>query len=238
METGMGWEFGKSGGMFAVGAALCVSAMLCNAARAQDSTGAYVGANFGRALNSYNTGYLDQQYQDEAAEAGDTLGLSSRSVHRFDWVWWADAGYYFTPYVALDAAYLHLGEFRYKSAGQLNVGGVEVPTTTSAEVTSHGPALSVLGRLPLTESIEVDLRLGDYLGKTAFYNRIDVAAGSIVVNESKTTSSLLAAVGAAYSFAGHWSARLDYLRVNKTGDSDTSGKFSVNVASAGVSYTF
>jgi opacity protein-like surface antigen len=49
---------------------------------------------------------------------------------------------------------------------------------------------------------------------------------------------LLAGVGAAYSFAGHWSVRVDYLRVDKTGDSGSSGKFSVNVASAGVSFTF
>jgi opacity protein-like surface antigen len=47
----------------------------------------------------------------------------------------------------------------------------------------------------------------------------------------------LAGLGASYTVAGHWSVRIDYLRFNKTGDTEV-GKFSVNLASAGVSYTF
>ncbi len=231
----------RAGCVMSVMSALGLTATWCNSARAegQDSTtGVYIGGNFARALNDYNTGYLDRQYQDESAASGDSLGLTSRSVHRFDWVWWADAGYFFSPYAAVEVDYLHLGEFRYKSAGQLNVGGVEDPTTTSAEVTSHGPAVALVARLPLAESFEAELRLGDYLGKTVFYNRIDVAGQSILFNESKTGSSLLAVAGAAYTFAGHWSVRLDYVRVNKTGNDAAGGKYSVNLASAGVSYTF
>jgi opacity protein-like surface antigen len=48
----------------------------------------------------------------------------------------------------------------------------------------------------------------------------------------------LAGVGASYTIGGHVSIRLDYLRINKTGSDDTIGKFSVNLATAGVSYTF
>lgn len=234
----MGGRTGNRRTVAGAWAALCLGVLLCHAARADDFSGVFVGANFGRALNSYNTGYIDQRYQTQAAQLGDTLGVTSRSVHRFVDVWWGDAGYYFTPNVGLDAAFLHLGEIRYKMAGKLNVGGTEDATATSTEVTSHGPALSLLGRLPLTDWFEADLRLGDYLGKTDFYNRISVLGQSSIGTASKTNSSLLAGVGGAFSFAGHWSARLDYLRVNKTGDSATSGKFSVNLATAGVSFTF
>lgn len=220
-------------------AGLCV--LPCHAARADDSgnllSNVYIGGNFGRALNSYNTGFIDQQYEDQAAEFGDSVGVTGRSVHRFVDVWWGNAGYFFNPYVALDVAFLHLGELRYKTTGELNVGGTEYPDRTSTEVTSHGPAISLLGRLPLTDALEADIRLGDYVGKTNFYSLI-VTNGSSVETASKTSSSLLAGVGAAYSFAGHWSVRVDYLRVDKTGDSGSSGKFSVNVASAGVSFTF
>lgn len=224
--------------VFAVCAWACVGALLWGAAHADDASGVYIGANFGRALNSYNTGYLDRQYVSQASEFGDGLDVTSRSVHRFDDVWWGDVGYYFIPYVALDAAFLHLGEVRYKSAATLEVGGTPYATTTSTEVTSRGPALSVLARLPLTDWFEADLRLGDYVGKSVFYNRIDLLAQSSVTTASKTTSSLLVGVGGAFTFAGHWSVRLDYLRVNKTGDSASSGKYSVNLASAGVSFTF
>jgi opacity protein-like surface antigen len=221
-----------------IGAALCCCFFLGGAARADALSGAYVGANFARALNSYNTGFIDQQYVSQATAFGDSLDVTSRSVHRFDDVWWLNAGYFFTPYVGVDAAFLHLGEVRYKTTGVIDIGGVDDATTTSTEITSRGPALSLLGRLPLTDSFEADLRLGDYIGKSVFYNRIDLLAQSSVVTASRTTSSLLAGAGAAYTLAGHWSVRVDYLRVNKTGDSAAGGKFSVNLASAGVSFTF
>jgi opacity protein-like surface antigen len=55
---------------------------------------------------------------------------------------------------------------------------------------------------------------------------------------SANGSSLLAGVGASYTLDGHLSIRLDYLRVDKTGDDNSVGKFSVNAATVGVSYTF
>jgi opacity protein-like surface antigen len=212
--------------------------MLCAAAHADDSTAVYIGGSFGRARSSYNTGLFDAQYQSEAAASGDTLGLTGRAIERGSYVWWGDAGLYFTPYIALEAAYLHLGDIKYRSTGELNIGGDEKPTSTSAQVTSRGPALSLMGRLPLTDWIEIDLRLGDYIGKTLYENDISVNAQNVSLEASKTTSSLLAGAGVAYTFAGHWSVRLDYLRVEKTGDSVTNGKFSVNLATAGISVTF
>jgi hypothetical protein len=229
---------GRHSSVIGVCTSVCAGLALGGAARADEFSNVAIGANFGRALNSYNTGYLDQQYVSEATTFGDSLDVTSRSVHRFDDVWWGNAGYYFTPYVGLDAAFFHLGELRYKSAAVLGVNGVANATTTSTEITSRGPSLSLLGRLPLTDSLEADLRVGDYFGKSDYYGRVDLQGQSSIVTSSKTTSALLVGVGGAYSFAGHWSVRLDYLRVNKTGDSATSGKYSVNLATAGVSFTF
>jgi len=98
--------------------------------------------------------------------------------------------------------------------------------------------VSLIGRLPLTESFEADLRVGDYYGKAVLDNQITVGSKGVSLSSSKSNSSLLAGVGGAYTFGGHWSIRLDYLRVNQTGDTNTVGKFSVNLATAGVSYTF
>jgi hypothetical protein len=217
---------------------LFLAVSCCMQSRADDMSAAYIGANFGRALNTYDTAVLDRSLAGQAASLGDSLAVTGRSVHRFDWAWWGDAGYFFSPYVALDAAYLHLGELGYKSTGLINVGGIEDATATSAEVTSRGAALSLLARLPLTESFEADMRVGDYFGKTNFYNRIEVAGGSAIVTSSKTNSALLAGAGAAYTFGGHWSVRLDYLRIEKTGDGKTTGTFSVNLAGVGVSFFF
>jgi opacity protein-like surface antigen len=204
---------------------------------AADLSGAYLGANFGRARNSYDTGFVDGQVAGSAAESGDTVDFTDRSIQRMSDAWWVNAGYFFTPYIGLDAAFMHVGEIKYIAVGTLSGLISSQPIVSDTEVSSHGPALSLIGRLPLTENFAVDLRVGDYFGKAVFNNSIAVGANSASSSDSKAASSLLAGIGASYTVAGHWSARIDYLRVNKTGNSDV-GKFSVNLATAGLSYTF
>jgi opacity protein-like surface antigen len=153
-------------------------------------------------------------------------------------VWWFDAGYFFTPYIGVDAAFMHLGEMRYIAVGSISGSANTESLASTTEVTSHGPALSLILRLPLTESFDVSLRVGDYFGKTLLQNDVIAGGNSVFFSQSKSGSSLLAGVGASYAFAGHYSVRIDYLRVNDSGDSGTTGKFSINMATVGVSYTF
>jgi opacity protein-like surface antigen len=93
-------------------------------------------------------------------------------------------------------------------------------------------------RLPLTEAFEADLRLGDYFGKTTYDNYLSVGPNADFVGPSNSGSSLLAGVGAAYNMAGHYSIRLDYLRIEHTGGGDAGAKFDVNLVTAGLSYSF
>lgn len=215
--------------------------VLCGAAPqviAVDLSGTYLGGNFGRARTSYDTGFIDSQLNSAANNAGDTLDVTARSIDKMSNVWWADAGYLFTPYIGIDAAFIHLGEIRYLAAATLTSLGGNQSLSTWNEINSRGPALSLLLRLPLTESFAADLRIGDYYGKATWDNSLMVASSSSFASASNSSSSLLAGVGASYIFGGHWSVRLDYLRVNQTGDSNNVGKFSVNVGTVGVSYTF
>jgi|SRR5580658_361516 opacity protein-like surface antigen len=219
-------------------AVLLGAAVLAQSVAADDLSGAYLGGNFGRARNSYDTGFIDGQIASAAADSGDTVDFSARSIQRMSDAWWADAGYFFTPYVGIDAAFLHIGEMKYVAVGRLTSLFGSQSIRTENEVTSHGPALSLILRLPLTESFAADLRLGDYYGKAALDDSVNVGSNSTSTIASKSGSSLLAGVGASYTIGGHVSIRLDYLRINKTGSDDTIGKFSVNLATAGVSYTF
>ncbi len=207
-------------------------------ASADDLSGVYAGGNFGRARNSYGTGFIDSQLIGAAENSGDTLDYRARSTARMADVWWVNAGYFFTPYIGVDAAFFHLGQIRYIAVGSITESSGPTSFATTTEVTSHGPALSLIFRLPLNESFDVSLRVGDYFGKATLDNNVIVGSESAFTAESKSGSSLLAGIGAAYSFGGHYSVRLDYLRVNDTGDSGTTGKFSINMATVGVSYTF
>jgi opacity protein-like surface antigen len=228
--------FRRSLGVVAAIGLLAVAA--CDAVSADDLGGAYVGGNFGRARNTYGPGFIDGQISTEATSAGDTVSYTAKSVQRMSDGWWIDTGYLFTPYVGIEAAFLHLGEIRYIAVGTLGDSAGSRFLSTTTEVTSHGPALAAILRLPLTEAVELDLRLGDYLGKATSETNVTVASASSFTAQSKSTSSLLAGIGGSYTIAGHWSMRLDYVRINDTGDKATVGKFSVNLATAGISYTF
>jgi opacity protein-like surface antigen len=225
----------KKLGLAAV-AAICIS-LWAGTASADDFGGAYLGGSFGRARNEYDTNRFDAQFQSLASASSDKLTLTDRSVQRLSDVWWANAGYLFTPYIGVDAAFVHAGQLKYLSSGHIVEAGSTESARTTQELTSHGSALSLIGRLPLTDRFEVDLRVGDYLGKSSLNAQLYVDVRNAGAVTEKSTSSLLAGLGTAYSFGGHWSLRLDYLRINKTGSSEI-GKYNVNIASAGVSFTF
>jgi len=208
------------------------------AACADDAGGAYFGGNFGRAHNTYDTGTIDGQVASDATAAGDTVSYDGRSIRRMSDGWWVDAGFLFNPYVGLEADFLHLGEFKYVASGTLHATGGDQSIVTRTEVTSHGPALSLLLRLPFTQALEADLRVGDYYGKATSNTLVTVGSNSAPGSASKSNSSLLIGIGAAYTIAAHWSFRGDVLRVNKTGDDATTGTFSVNLVTLGASYTF
>ena len=59
---------------------------------ASDLSGAYLGANFGRAENRYDTGSIDSLIVSEAASAGDTATFTARSVRDLSDAWWVNAG--------------------------------------------------------------------------------------------------------------------------------------------------
>lgn len=222
-----------------VGACTIIAAVTWpgSCAWADENSALYFGGNFGRARNGYDTNMLDVQYSQEAASAGDTLSLSSRSWQRLSDVWWLNTGYLFTPYVGLDVAFLHAGQIKYLSAGSLLVGSKNESFGTVEEASSHGPALSIIGRLPLTERWEANLRVGDYFGKATFRSALSLNANNSIVVASKSTSALLVGAGTAYALGQHWSVRLDFLHINKTGNTDT-GKFNIDMATAGISFTF
>jgi hypothetical protein len=220
---------------------LVTSAVLgfCTGARADDAdAGAYLGANFGRAHNTYDTGFIDSELATAVAGDSDTATYRARSTQRMSDVWWADGGYLFNPYVGIEAAFFHLGEIKYWAVGTLTtpIGGNFL--STKSDISSKGPALSLVLRLPLTSAFEADLRVGDYYGKTTANTLVTFNSTSVPNSTTKSSSSLLVGVGAAYTIAAHWSLRADLLRVNNAGDSSSVGTFSVNLVTLGASFTF
>jgi opacity protein-like surface antigen len=73
--------------------------------------------------------------------------------------------------------------------------------------------------------------------RTTLTNSLNAASYSTTIQTSNR-STLLAGLGFSYVFLGHWSARLDYLRIEHAGDSATTGRYNAGILAAGASYTF
>jgi hypothetical protein len=220
-------------------AALGLTSIACaNSTWADGLTGFYLGGSFGGVRNDFDANVLDGQYQRAAAAFGDKLKLASSSVQRDSEVWSVNAGYMPWAYLGFDLSFLRLGELTHRSVGTLEESTGNEPAVISATLASHGPALALLGRLPLTDALDLDIRLGDYYGKASLTNGFTNDSKYRGSTEAVSSSSLLLGVGAAYSFAGHWSARLDYLRINGANVGGDFGKYNANLATVGVTYTF
>jgi opacity protein-like surface antigen len=222
--------------------AICFSMVLgvlyaCPAG-AQALSGLYFGGGFGRAENTYDTGFVDDQFKDALTESGETLKFTSSTVQRWDNTWLVNAGYMAWSYVGVDALFLHVGELTHRATGEVKTSAGTNELVDGATVTSHGPALSLLVRLPLAESFALDMRVGDYYAKTDLTIDAAYKSKSTRVQTSQNGSSLLAGLGASYTFLQHFSVRLDYFRINDAGDGASVGKYSANLATIGATYTF
>jgi len=220
-----------------VAATLLLAAALAPAvAAAEGLNGFYAGGGAGRADNDYDGTRFESALSTLATNGGQTVTFSDAVLRKRSNAWFAYAGYMRWSTIGIEALYLHLGELTYWSSGALTPPAQTLDDTTT--VRSRGPALAFVFRLPLAESLDLNLRVGDYYGKTTLLNTYLINGQLTSATASSSASSLLLGLGAAYTFDGHWSVRLDYLRVNQAGDSTTVGRYSVNLASLGASYTF
>jgi hypothetical protein len=201
-------------------------------------SGLYLGGNFGRERNGYDVAALDRSVTQSVAAQLAALEITSRSTTRTDQAWWANLGYMRSQHYGFEVSYLDVGKLIHNAAGTITTLTTTEPSTTNAVLRSRGPALALVGRLPLSESWQLEARLGAYQGRSTLATVFTAGANSHAQSRSTTTTSLLAGVGVAYALGTHLSLRVDYLRLNGTGDTVTGGQFDVDVATAGISVSF
>jgi len=216
---------------------LGVCAVLCPAAQAFDPTGIFIGGNAGVAQFDANHNLYEDALIGSVAGNG-TLVFPDDSLTRRKAAWRFDTGYMLNANVGVIASYLNFGESNNIATGTYAPpAGTTEAVTATTRIRSRGPAVGVLLRLPLTDNLDVNFRLADYYAKTILTNTLN-AASYQSTHETKNGSSALAGLGAAYTMFGHWSAHLDYIRVQHAGDSATVGSYNLDLLTVGLSYTF
>jgi hypothetical protein len=215
---------------------LLALAAFAQASLAEGTSGLYLGASAGIAKIGYDNSAYQTQLLNEASGFG-TLDFTSAELHDRKMAWWANAGYMAWPVVGFDVSYLHLGELYNQVNGTFTPNSATPYFVGAAtRLSSKGPALGLLFQLPLAENLNVNLRVADYYARTTLTNIFNANSYSTMI-QTANRSSLLGGLGVSYVFLGHWSARLDYLRIEHAGDSAT-GKYNAGILAAGASYTF
>ncbi len=219
-------------------AALALLPLLLSAAPAVADGGLYLGASGGYTLDSYRRTDLNSALVGNFAASDYQLVLSSASLRDQGTPWALEAGYRFSSYFGLEASYLELGSLRYAASGTATSQFGGGKTDVDLDIKSRGPALALVGTLPLTNDWNVEARLGAYEGKTITAFAADVAGTRSSGSESQTSASLLASVGAQYIVSAHWLVRLDYTHLNSLGEKLLGQSFNVDLLTAGVLYAF
>ena len=219
----------------AAAAILVLSAGPWSAASAAGESGFYIGGDFGVELRTYGQSDLSGALQSTFEQGGEDLALTSTSLRKDRTLWSADVGYMASPYFSVEASYFDLGELKYQAAGtETSSYYGTAPVSVDIHIKSQGPALALVGVLPLSDAWQINVRLGAYEGKTTTDYTTLAGTGS----DSQTSTSLLGGVGTAYIFGAHWMVRLDYVHLDHLDEKVLGRAFDVDLMKTGVAYVF
>jgi hypothetical protein len=201
-----------------------------------DDTGFYVGANVGRVLRTYRLNDIDNGVIAAFENSGNPVVLSSSSLRKDHVMWTADVGYMVSRNFGIEASYLHLGSLAYSTSGTETAGSTAV--SLKLDIKSRGPALAAVAVLPMSNWWTVDGHLGAYEGKTIATDTTATDANSQPGTQSKTSTSLLAGVGTAFTVSSHCALRADYIRLQSVKEAALGRSFNVDLVTAGVVFVF
>jgi opacity protein-like surface antigen len=177
----------------AVMAALVLTAMQAHA------QGFYFEADVGQ--TSFD---IDKDMMDEWAE----VPPGQSSIDSSDMNYSLAAGYRFSPYFAVEALYVELGESTYSVEDQGVSAGLKLK--------SNGPAVALAGIWPINATWSLEGRIGAYFGNTSLSASISDGADALEVPvDSKSTPGILLDAGIVAAFADRWALRLGYTHFDK-----------------------
>lgn len=166
-------------------------------AREPDDWGPYVQLDLGTTRFDVRKTALDE-WSEVPAEAS--------SLDKSDIGYSLAAGFRFSPYLAIEAAYLDLGRYSYRVEDE--EGTVELGFG------SRGPALSVIGTWPINDTWSLEGRAGAYLGKSKLRGWVSLALdpddGLELEGSGGSDAGLLLGAGIVATFSGNWAVRLGY----------------------------
>jgi opacity protein-like surface antigen len=200
--------------------------------------GFYLGLDAGQYAYDLDQRGIDRTVEDSVADAGLVVleGQSDTSEEGF--TYGIILGYQILPYLAVEAAYVDLGDAEYKARGVVTDGVNTADMNALFTAESSGATVSALGILPVLDSgWEVYGRAGVYFASNDVGASFTIDGITESASDSSNSTEFLWGVGAGYT-RGDWTVRLDFQQFTDVGDSDTSGDVSVNRIVLGAVYRY
>jgi opacity protein-like surface antigen len=205
-----------------------------------DETGFYVGANALSLLSTYRRADIDDAFTAALGAADSSFTRGPSSVERAHYSWQVNFGYMLTRNFGVELSFLDLGPFRYSGFGTTTSAADGSPSEVhlDLDVRSHGPALSAVGVLPMTNFWDLEARVGAMQVKTKSSFSTLTGDGTNSGKFSDNSTVVMASVGTAFTVTAHIVLRLDYLRIQHIKEKALDRTFNVDGATAGVAYVF
>jgi opacity protein-like surface antigen len=169
--------------------------------------------------------------EEDPKSAGTNFGNSLGIVHiepdqvdvdDGDLAWSVGLGYRINKYFSGELEYIDFGTTDVAEHYTISdtVAPIPFPTEITLGYASNvtGPALSLLGTLPVGENFELFLRAGALFGSRGF----NLEFGSLDEKFSRTV--WLAGAGVTWSFAKRWAVRAEYQQTGNLDESFISGE--------------
>lgn len=192
----------------------------------------YVAASLGQA---------DEDPESAGTNVGNSQGVfhvdpDSVEIDDGSLAWSVGLGYRINQYLAGELEYIDFGTTGIAEHYSVpNPGPITFPTVFTLDQSSRvtGPALSVLGSVPVGANFEVFVR-----GGVLFASR-EITAGSFRSLDEKFASTVwLAGAGVTWSFQEHWGVRAEYQQTGAFDETIVSGETKLQRISLSALFSF
>lgn len=216
---------------------LLVLATLASSPTLAAERGFYAGFDLGQASYDLDRRDLDGQIVGAFESLGLTVLSGDSSTSEDGFTYGITLGYQVLPYLAVEASYIDLDDAEYRGSATVTDGVTTADFRTQVTTESAGPALSVLGILPLPRNWEVYARAGVYFSNTDVTARLASGDSVSTGDDSSSSEEFLWGAGVGYS-RDQWTVRLDYQQVTDVGDEDVVGEVNIDRIALSALYRF
>jgi len=199
--------------------------------------GFYAGFDLGQASYDLDRRGIDGQIVGAFDSLGLTVLSGNSSTSEDSFTYGITLGYQILPYLAVEASYVDLDDAEYRGSATVTDGVTTADFGTQVTTESSGPALSVLGILPLPRNWEVYARAGLYFSNTDVAARLSSGDVSSIGDDSSSSEEFLWGAGVGYS-RDQWTVRLDYQQYTDVGDEDVLGETNIDRIAFSALYRF